>query len=141
MKKLSTILAGAGALTLIAGAAPAATLTEGGGAQLVVGVYDRAQPPALEETQWVWGGRNYCWYPGGWHGPGYYWCGYAWRSGWGWGGPLGWNGWYVRRGWGDRDDWRWRGREGWRGRGWEGRQGRAHGWNGHDNGRHNGRPH
>ena len=47
----------------------------------------------LEPSQFFWGGREYCWYPDGWHGPGFYWCGYAWRSGFGWGGPIGWRGW------------------------------------------------
>ncbi|VTZ28508.1 hypothetical protein MPC1_9360002 [Methylocella tundrae] len=27
----------------------------------------------LDEAQFVWGGRRYCWYPGGWRGPGWYW--------------------------------------------------------------------
>ena len=49
---------------------------------------------AVEKTQFVYLGRNYCWYPDGWHGPGFYWCGYAWRSGFGWGGPIGWRGWH-----------------------------------------------
>ncbi len=48
---------------------------------------------ATENAQYVYGGRNYCWYPGGWHGPGWYWCGYRWRRGYGWGGPAGWQGW------------------------------------------------
>jgi hypothetical protein len=48
----------------------------------------------VEKTQFVYLGRNYCWYPDGWHGPGFYWCGYAWRRGFGWGGPLGWHGWH-----------------------------------------------
>ena len=26
-------------------------------------------------------GRQYCWYDDAWQGPGWYWCGYAWRSG------------------------------------------------------------
>ncbi|VTZ50777.1 conserved exported hypothetical protein [Methylocella tundrae] len=47
----------------------------------------------LDEAQFVWGGRRYCWYPGGWRGPGWYWCGYAWRRGFGWGGGAGWRGW------------------------------------------------
>jgi hypothetical protein len=47
----------------------------------------------IEKTQWVWGGRRYCFYPTGWHGPGWYWCGYAWRRGFGWGGVYGWRGW------------------------------------------------
>jgi hypothetical protein len=48
----------------------------------------------VEKSQYFYGGRNYCWYPDGWHGPGFYWCGYAFRPGFGWGGPIGWRGWY-----------------------------------------------
>lgn len=47
----------------------------------------------VEQSQFIIGGRNYCWYDRGWHGPGWYWCGYAWRRGFGWGGPRGWHGW------------------------------------------------
>ncbi len=54
---------------------------------------DVAGDAALEQAQFLWGGRNYCWYDGGWHGPGYYWCGYAYRRGFGWGGGEGWHGW------------------------------------------------
>ncbi len=46
------------------------------------------------EAPFIWGGRNYCWYPGGWHGPGWYWCGYGARRGYGWGGGEGWHGWH-----------------------------------------------
>ena len=42
---------------------------------------------------YFYGGRQYCWYDDAWQGPGYYWCGYAWRRGYGWGGPSGWRGW------------------------------------------------
>ena len=48
---------------------------------------------AVEQAQFVWGGRDYCFYPDGWHGPGWYWCGYAFRRGLGWGGPHGWHNW------------------------------------------------
>lgn len=63
----------------------------------------------LEQVQFRWGGYTYCWYDDGWRGPGWYWCGYAYRAGFGWGGPLGWNGWQrvVR----DRDDFRFRDRD------------------------------
>jgi hypothetical protein len=54
---------------------------------------------AVEKADFVFGGRNHCWYNRGWHGPGWYWCGYAWRRGHGWGGPRGWNNW-VYSGWG-----------------------------------------
>ena len=40
-----------------------------------------------------WHGRRYCWYDDAWNGPGWYWCGYAWRRGIGWGGAYGWHGW------------------------------------------------
>lgn len=53
----------------------------------------------IEKAQYVWGGRNYCWYGNGWNGPGWYWCGYAWRRGYGWGGVRGWHNWYWH-GWG-----------------------------------------
>jgi hypothetical protein len=52
-----------------------------------------AESSAVEKAQFFWGGRNYCWYPSGWRGPGWYWCGFAWRRGLGWGGPAGWHGW------------------------------------------------
>ena len=67
----------------------------------------------LQQAQFLWAGRNYCWYAGGWHGPGYYWCGYAWRRGFGWGGPIGWHGWHGR-GW--HGGWRHGG--GWHHGGW-----------------------
>jgi len=43
------------------------------------------------------GGRDYCWYDDGWRGPGWYWCGYGYRSGFGWGGGEGWRGWSGHR--------------------------------------------
>ena len=53
-----------------------------------------AVPNDIEQAQFFFGGRNYCWYDDGWHGPGYYWCGYAFRRGLGWGGGEGWRGWH-----------------------------------------------
>src|SRR5271154_2357438 len=47
----------------------------------------------VEKAQFVFGGRQYCWYDNGWRGPGFYWCGYAYRTGFGWGGGAGWHGW------------------------------------------------
>src|SRR6201996_4687486 len=70
-------------------------------AEAAIGVGAFAAPEAMvqsspvEEAQFVWGGRNYCWYNSAWRGPGWYWCGYAWRRGFGWGGPRGWHGWHV----------------------------------------------
>lgn len=45
------------------------------------------------DVQYSYGGRQYCFYPDGWRGPGFYWCGYNRRRGYGWGGPMGWRGW------------------------------------------------
>jgi hypothetical protein len=60
-----------------------------------------------EQAQFLWGGRRFCWYDDGWQGPGWYWCGYAYRAGFGWGGPVGWNGWrFDRDRRFDRDDFR-----------------------------------
>ena len=115
MKTLKhTIIAAAAALATAGGASAGVMpqLTSGDpSAQLTTAIYDPAAPVTLEKTAWAWGGRNYCWYAGGWRGPGYYWCGYAWRRGFGWGGPIGWNGW----GGGG-----WRGGPGWRGGGHHG---------------------
>lgn len=60
---------------------------------LVVGAPMAAAAQPFPPGGYVWGGRNYCWYPVGWRGPGWYWCGYARRRGVGWGGPAGWRGW------------------------------------------------
>jgi hypothetical protein len=47
----------------------------------------------IQKTDWIFGGHKHCWYDEGWHGPGWYWCGYAHRKGHGWGGPEGFQGW------------------------------------------------
>lgn len=48
----------------------------------------------------VYRGRRYCFYWDAWNGPGWYYCGYAWRRGYGWGGGPGWHGWrYHGRHW------------------------------------------
>jgi hypothetical protein len=79
----AAIAAAVGAGSLITGtaqAAPAGPLTAPGF-------------NLVEKTQFVFGGRNYCFDPAGWRGPGWYWCGYSHRRGYGWGGPSGWHGW------------------------------------------------
>jgi hypothetical protein len=48
----------------------------------------------VQQAQFFYGDREYCWYDNGWHGPGFYWCGYALRRGYGWGGGYGWHGWH-----------------------------------------------
>ncbi len=65
--------------------------------RLIFGVEPIGAPAPVQNVQFLFGGRNYCWYPAGWHGAGYYWCGYAHRRGLGWGGPVGWHGWSGSR--------------------------------------------
>lgn len=85
-------------LAIAATLAAAATMTSGParasmiGQPLGLGLNLDVMPP-VEDAQFFWGGRRYCWYWDGWRGPGWYWCGYEWRRGFGWGGPSGWRGW------------------------------------------------
>jgi hypothetical protein len=111
MEKLKFIIVAAGALAIggALGLAPAGAAVQGGADAI------RAAPansPLAEQVQFRYGGYDYCWYDGGWRGPGWYRCGYAYRPGLGWGGPVGWNNWRwvdrdrdFRR---DRDDFRFR---------------------------------
>jgi hypothetical protein len=81
---------------ILAAAASLALLGAAGSANALP--FDRftaaSVPNDVEQAQFFYGGRNYCWYDDGWHGPGYYWCGYAFRRGLGWGGAEGWRGWH-----------------------------------------------
>jgi hypothetical protein len=78
----------------------------GAGAPLAGGPADAAPaaPRAIatdfalaEPAQFISRGKPYCWYPYGWAGAGWYWCGYGTYAGVGWGGSYGWNGWVVPR--------------------------------------------
>ena len=86
-KRILLLLAAAGlaglGLTLPAKAAPA-----------LPGI-DRAVSAlsSIEDAAYVYRGRRYCFYNNGWNGPGWYWCGSAYRRGYGWGGYRGWQGW------------------------------------------------
>ena len=88
-------------LSLAAAAGMVAQLVLPAEAAMDVGAF--APPAALvesspvEQAQFVWGGRSYCWYNSAWRGPGWYQCGFAWRRGFGWGGAAGWHGWHHRR--------------------------------------------
>jgi hypothetical protein len=85
----SAIMAG----SAIAGAAQATPMSAPSIAPVFSAVYTPADRPLLQDAQYFYSGRNYCWYDDGWNGPGYYWCGYGARRGFGWGGVFGWNGW------------------------------------------------
>jgi hypothetical protein len=100
------------ALSLVLATALTAGTALTGAAQAAPGVAGQLDAAAgginmVERTQFIFGGRNYCWYAGGWRGPGWYWCGYAWRRGYGWGGGRGWHGWHNGgRGWHGRGNFR-----------------------------------
>jgi len=59
----------------------------------MTGALPATQVLPVEDAQFFFLGHNFCWYDGGWQGPGWYWCGYAWNNGYGWGGGDGWRGW------------------------------------------------
>jgi hypothetical protein len=112
MEKFRFIVAAASALVVGALATGPARAAIQDGADALRAAADNGA--LVEQVQFRWGGYDYCWYDDGWRGPGWYWCGYAYRTGFGWGGPLGWNGW--RRVVRDRDDFRFRDRDDFRGR-------------------------
>jgi hypothetical protein len=94
--KILAITIAAGAALLVATQANAGTLPLSG----LTGV----QANLVEQVAvrvYVFEGHRYCFYFDGWHGPGWYRCGYAFRRGLGWGGVYGWNDWsygpYERR--------------------------------------------
>ena len=88
MRKFVTTLAIALSASVFAINADAAPLSGSSVGQAADGL------SAVEQVQYFYGGRNYCWYPNGWKGPGFYWCGYATRVGLGYGGPVGWRNWH-----------------------------------------------
>jgi hypothetical protein len=88
MRKL--LLAAGTAAALLLGLIPAQAATFNDG------VYRSSDRAFLQPVFFIYGRRHYCWYYDGWHGPGFYWCGYAWHRGFGWGGGYGWHGWHFR---------------------------------------------
>ena len=89
MRKFVLTLAIALSASAFAIKADAAPLSGSGVGQAADGV------STVEKTQFIYLGREYCWYPDGWRGPGFYWCGYNYRRGFGWGGGRA----GVARGW------------------------------------------
>jgi hypothetical protein len=134
----------AAASLLLTAAVPVTAAQVAPEGRLIVGVDRVGDRPALEPVQYIYGGRNYCWYDGGWHGPGWYRCGYRWHRGYGWGGGYGWRGWHGGHGGGWRDGDHHGGRDGggWRdgdhhgGRDGGGRRDGDHGGRDGDGGHH-----
>jgi hypothetical protein len=113
-------------LALIGGAAlPFAGVAEAAIGDGVAASHIGTQLMPIEKAQFFFGGQNYCFYDDGWHGPGFYWCGYAYRNGLGWGGGEGWRGWHRGGG----------------GHGGGGHGGGGHGGGGHGGGGHGGGGH
>ena len=90
------------ALTITTALVAGGTLMNGRAEAVPLGAPDAmraaaGQVDAIQNVQvFYWHGRRYCWYDDAWNGPGWYWCGYAWRRGIGWGGGSGWHGWTIR---------------------------------------------
>jgi hypothetical protein len=89
VRRLALGLALAGGLALPLASAADAAMMDG----FIASPHPSDQFIPIEQAQFVFNGRPYCWYDDGWQGPGWYWCGYAYRTGLGWGGGYGWNGW------------------------------------------------
>src|SRR5277367_2783496 len=121
---------------------PLANVAEAAVGDGVVASHAASQLLPIEHVQYVYGGQNYCWYDNGWRGPGYYYCGYAFRTGLGWGGGIGWNNWGGGgwRGGGGEGGCGDGGGGGWRGGGWRGGgcRGGGGGWHGGGGGFHGG---
>lgn len=91
LKTLRHLAVGAAALGALAGIGSAAQAAPVSHIDPLVNVLGQTAP--IEKTQYFYGGAEYCFYPNGWRGPGFYRCGFAFRRGYGWGGPVGWRGW------------------------------------------------
>src|SRR5437667_812533 len=91
MRKLVTTIAAAAAFVAagsVSNRADAMPLGDPAGIRGAIGDLN-----IIDNVQYYWGGRQYCWYDDGWNGPGWYWCGRYLLPGIGWGGGLGWRGW------------------------------------------------
>src|ERR1039458_7473564 len=78
--------------TLAAALMAGGAVMSGGAQAAPIGAPDGLRT-AVEVQIYMFSGRRYCWYDDAWSGPGWYWCGYAWRNGIGWGGGYGWHSW------------------------------------------------
>ena len=85
---------------LYAGAAAAALVMSSSSGNAISINIGAGLKPALDATNviqkvavFIIEGDRYCFYFRGWHGPGWYRCGFAWRRNLGWGGEYGWQSW------------------------------------------------
>jgi hypothetical protein len=91
LKTVRNLAVGIAALCALAGVGSASQAAPISHIDPLVNVAGQLGP--IEQAAYFYGGAEYCFYPNGWRGPGFYRCGFAFRRGYGWGGPLGWRGW------------------------------------------------
>ena len=89
MRKLLYVGAAAAALAMSSGSGNAMSINIGAGLKPALDATDMMQKAAV----FIIEGYRYCFYFNGWHGPGWYRCGFAWRRNLGWGGEYGWQSW------------------------------------------------
>ena len=89
MLKSLYVCATTAALALSASSGHAMSINIGAGVKPALDATDVIQKAAVYIVE----GRRYCFYFDGWHGAGWYRCGFAHRRNLGWGGEYGWQGW------------------------------------------------
>lgn len=89
MLKSLYVCATTAALALSASSGHAMSINIGAGVKPALDATDVIQKAAVYIVE----GRPYCFYFDGWHGAGWYRCGFAHRRNFGWGGEYGWQGW------------------------------------------------
>jgi hypothetical protein len=89
MRKLLCVGAAAMALAMSSNSGNAMSINMGAALKPALDATDMIQKTAVFIVE----GYRYCFYFNGWHGPGWYRCGFAWRRNLGWGGEYGWQSW------------------------------------------------
>jgi hypothetical protein len=89
MRKLLYVGAAVAALAISSSSGNAMSINIGAGLKPALDATDATQKVAVFIVE----GYRYCFYFDGWHGPGWYRCGYARRQNLGWGGEYGWQSW------------------------------------------------
>ena len=92
MLKSLYVCATTAALAVSASSGHAMSINIGAGVMPALDATDVIQKAAVYIVE----GRPYCFYFDGWHGAGWYRCGFAHRRNLGWGGEYGWQGWNYR---------------------------------------------
>jgi hypothetical protein len=90
MLKLAALATLAAGTAMIGGRADAAAMPAPNGLAVAIDSLG-----VIENSQYSYRGRRYCWYDDGWNDAGWYWCGYNYRRGYGWGGGQGFLGWGI----------------------------------------------